>query len=271
MWKHIGVLSSPRQHRLKAGLLKAAQTFDSASGKFKEFQDVFYDKKSQLTAAELHEYDDVFDTFKKTMAVFESQVSFSREAMSDFEPVFRLLDRTPNQIRVLTRPLNDAKSQIQNAIAARALLARLQMLHDRRRALEQRSEALFVVVSSLFVGAAPLTSEVVQEQLAKFVALHRTLEDLGLEQAQTTTTLQKVFERTSSPLMLAGTSAGALFSVVDLRNAYKVFTQIYDAVDMMHEMSDPLTAALARATIQLKARASFNIRVFALSGAALRA
>ncbi|KAI9059820.1 hypothetical protein FKP32DRAFT_1579153 [Trametes sanguinea] len=263
-------MENARKIRRKQGLTKlltelaeASQGFKSAEERFLEFQTLFYEKKSQLSAAELHQYGDILDTFRSSMATFQSQLKSSREVMNVWRPLFRALDRPVNDVRTFARMLLESPSQVQNTVAVRALLTRLDVLQERRGLTEEVSGTLGSMVSENFMADGPLAREKAEEQLAKFASIRRALEDQAQDQNTVLEALKRVFHRASStPTTLPSPWAeeGQL-SVMELRRASQVFQELRDAVDMMQEISGPLLVALMRALVGFKARVGFDIRL----------
>ncbi|KAI0362867.1 hypothetical protein BV20DRAFT_959423, partial [Pilatotrama ljubarskyi] len=215
--------------------------------------------KSQFTTAEMHRYEGRLDGYEVKLTAMELHLTTSRESLGTYRPVFRALSRPPDDVSAFTRPLDLAVPQGQNAAAAKRVLARLSRLHDDCAELQDQLGQLVAVIGVIFMGGAPLTAECVAEHLAKFAIIRGPLEGQVPEQNELVAALQEIITRASStPTTLpdvAGDDGNTVFSVADLRKAYAVYADIYDAIGKMQEISDTLLSELSLTVVLFKARA----------------
>ncbi|KAI0375844.1 hypothetical protein BV20DRAFT_933160 [Pilatotrama ljubarskyi] len=211
-----------------------------------QFQEMYLAHKSQLTAADLHHYEGRLDNYKDKLTVLEFHLTSSRESLDAYRPHLRLLGRAPGDVGTFTRPLGVAVPQRQNAIAAKPFLALLARLETDRSELQDQLGEMVAMVGAIFMTGGPLTAEDVAQHLAKFVTIRAPLEEQVPEQNELIAALQEVFDQASStPATLrdaAEDDDGTLFSVADLRKAYAIYADIYDAIDKMREVRGVLTS-----------------------------
>ncbi|KAI9063130.1 hypothetical protein FKP32DRAFT_1572373, partial [Trametes sanguinea] len=226
------------------------------------FETLWSNEKCNLPAEEHFEYEDVLNTMRSSMVVLEQELETGRERLNTFKPVFYALDRSMGDIRDLVRPLTSHVHQTPNATAAKSLLESLSKLQAERQAEEQRSGALFAIVSAMIMKEASLRREVLERHLNNYSAVLRSLEHLQGKQEMVLHSLKKYLGlAASTPAFVTGVMNDDVINVQDLREAYNVFVQIRDHLDLVYELHDVLVPAIARAKTQLKARLQFGITV----------
>ncbi|KAJ2979073.1 hypothetical protein NUW54_g11195 [Trametes sanguinea] len=162
--------------KLVIGILESLRKYDASAKRFSEFQKDFYSKKSQLSVAELHYYEDVLKTFMNTLTVFECELATSRELMSDkcYKSIVQAAG--PPFVRAFVRVLSDAKSQRQLVLAARPSLVALVDLHEQRLEIEQRSGALTNAIGVFILTKQDLSAEELRARLSGFESIRAALE-----------------------------------------------------------------------------------------------
>ncbi|KAI0643952.1 hypothetical protein C8Q79DRAFT_1012497 [Trametes meyenii] len=260
------ILENSRKIRSKKGfralvreLFEVAEMYNTATERFTEFQALWESEKMNLRPYEHFEYDDVIETLGSSISIYGLELVVSRQ---------RLNASKNAEVATLIQLLNQAASQTQNAIALWCLLSRLTELQEERLVIEQRSGALFAVVSGVLMMEKTLTRDVVDGHLAKYTAIREPIRELLAKETHVLSALKNFLASAPSSPQTLGRGIQMSdndLSVADLCEGYKVFIEIHQSIDLMHELYDTLIPTLERSTAQLKARLQLGITVVNLT------
>ncbi|KAI0822494.1 hypothetical protein BC628DRAFT_1421695 [Trametes gibbosa] len=250
--------------KLVLQVFEMTNLFNTARESVRNFETLYSNGRAQLSPVDHVRFDDGLNSFRKLMVVFELQMNASRTKLNDHKRTLRALDVSAADIANLVRPLTTAVYPAQNIAATKVLLRQLAGLSGLRTRVETSSGVLFAIVSQILTIHAPFTPEALNAELARYSTISYSLDQLILEQAAILAPLQESINlATSTPSGISGANGDEL-SVDGLRRGFDVFDEIYDAVDLMHEMHGPLLAALQRATAQLRFKLRLDVDGVAL-------
>ncbi|KAH9856310.1 hypothetical protein C2E23DRAFT_810990 [Lenzites betulinus] len=246
--------------KLTNSLVDMARVFDTAQTRLRNFETMYEGGKARLPEVDRLQYSDALNTFNKLIVVLELELSTGRRRLNDNKAMLLALGAPTPDVRRLIQPLNSASLPDEAVASAKAWLHELAELSSLRSLVETRSGALFAITSRIVSMWAPFTPEGLEAVLAKYAVVQSDLDELTVKQGRILMALQEDIDVVaSSPPMLPNRDSVTDLCVADLRGGFQVFTEIYDAVEMMQEVNGPFFDAMERATAQL--RGALELRV----------